>query len=392
MAQTLLAHVPHPAQTHELQETQLGFELGVDHARHGLPPAPAQMHAGNALYQGWRSGHARFGERAPAPSRYTRQWLQLRLDAWQRALAFEPMTVTPNHLRQIDVARCPVTREPLAQGTGQPDDAAVTRLCDSAGYAAGNLAVLSTRAQRAMAGRDWQDAMSMSARADGANDGLADGLDAAQWQRLAVLMSFVTPLPHTRAARLPLCVQPPNRLRLLNPAQGLQAMITHSLGEPGWCRDMQALAVRLPDAGLRHDFNLFVSALLPRLIGVACDHDRGALRQAREDAWCDTLVNRRWQRFVWQLDARQTQALLVQGVGMGLAGVHAQLHENGAATDGWALHTPGHTGTSQQLALEHRASISRPAERPTRRASDRASPRLVATQAAARTQAKTATT
>ena len=55
------------------------------------------------------------------------------------------------------------------------------------------------------------------------------------WSRLAVLMSFVTPLPHEQAARLPLLVLPPNRLRLLNPVQALQAVVTLSFTQPMPC-------------------------------------------------------------------------------------------------------------------------------------------------------------
>ncbi len=247
-----------------------------------------------------------------------------------------------------------------------------------------------------MVGRDWQQAMQMAAQAGTADDGRAAGLAAPEWKRLAVLMAFVTPMPHAQAASLPLCVLPPNRLRLLNPAQGLQALVTHRLGEPGWCRSMHALADRLPGAQLRHDFNQLVNALLPRSIGMAGDGERGALRRAREDAWGDALVNRRWQRLMLQLDVHQTKALLAHGVAMGLAGVHARLHDDDSATDGWALHPHGDAPRLQRAAIEPAPvprSTLRAVERPARRASDRPAPRLVAQRAAApASQAKTATT
>ena len=49
----------------------------------------------------------RFGARTLAPTPHVRRWLQLRLSAWRRGRAFEGMQVTPNYLRQIDVALLP---------------------------------------------------------------------------------------------------------------------------------------------------------------------------------------------------------------------------------------------------------------------------------------------
>ena len=44
--------------------------------------------------------------------------------------------------------------------------------------------------------------------------GQIDGLSAEHWARIAVLISFATPMAHARAANLPLLVLPPNRLRV----------------------------------------------------------------------------------------------------------------------------------------------------------------------------------
>ena len=131
MAQTLLAFDTHPA------DAQLGFELGWDHARHGLLLPPEQWLDGNPLQQGWRAGKACFGARTLGASRRVRLWLALRLHAWQRGRAFELADVTPHYLGQIEVAQCPITRRALVQA-----EASVDRVCDRAGYAAGNLAMM----------------------------------------------------------------------------------------------------------------------------------------------------------------------------------------------------------------------------------------------------------
>jgi hypothetical protein len=337
MAQTLLEFDHHPA------DPATGHAIGRDHAHHGLVPPPEQLHDGNPVRAGWQAGKAIFGARTLPASRHVRTWLNLRLHAWLRGRAFEPTQVTPNFLGQIEVALCPVTRQPLSNGAGLDSDASIDRVRDDAGYAAGNLAVISERANRAKASFDWQDALVLAQQAQA--DGRAHGLDAAEWSRLAVLMSFVTPLPHARAAAMPLLLMPPNRLRLLNPVQGLQALVTRGCGQPAWSQRMRGLAEQLGDGAARHDFNLFVSALLPRLIEAARAVDPAALRHAQEDAWHDSLVNRRWQRFALRFDEAGIDALLQRC--SRLDGVRTLLHERALATEGWALQSRGRASSGE---------------------------------------------
>jgi hypothetical protein len=330
MAQTLLAFESHPT------DPQTGFDIGWDHARHGLLPPPEQWLDGNPLHQGWRAGKACFGERTLGASRRVRLWLSLRLHAWLRGRAFELADVTPHYLGQIEVALCPVTRRELVQATSSVD-----RVCDRAGYAAGNLAMMSVVANRAKAALGWDEALQRAQQAKAADDGCADGLDEAAWSRLAVLMSFVTPLPHAQAASLPLRVLPPNRLRLLNPVQGLQALVTRELARPDGTRRLRELAALLPNDALRLDFHRFLSALLPRRIEAGQGADASMLRHALEDAWCDARVNRCWQRFALQLDGAAIEPMLQRYAAGALAGTRVLLHEQATATEGWALDRGG---------------------------------------------------
>jgi len=335
MAQTLLAFDTHPA------DPQLGFDIGWDHARHGLPPPPEQWLDGNPLHQGWRAGRACFGARTLGASRRVRLWLSLRLHAWQRGRAFELAEVTPHYLGQIEVALCPITRSTLVQA-----EMSVDRVCDRAGYAAGNLAMMSAMANRAKAALGWDEALQRARQADAAEGGCIDGLDAAAWSRLALLMSFVTPLPHAQAACLPLRVLPPNRLRLLNPVQGLQALVTRELARPDGTRRLRALAALLPGEALRLDFHRFLSALLPRRIEAGQGAGAWVLRHALEDAWCDARVNRCWQRFALQLDEAAIERLLQRCADGALAGTRVLLHERATATEGWALDSGGWAATA----------------------------------------------
>jgi len=351
MAQTLLAFDTHPA------DPQLGFDIGWDHARHGLVPPPEQWLDGNPLHQGWRAGKACFGERTLGASRRVRLWLSLRLHAWQRGRAFELAEVTPHYLGQIEVLLCPITRRALTQA-----EISVDRVCDRAGYAAGNLAMMSVQANHAKAALGWGEAWQ---RAQQAEAGCIDGLDAAAWLRLAVLMSFVTPLPHERAARLPLHVLPPNRLRLLNPVQGLQALVTREMARPDGTRRLRALAALLPGEALRLDFHRFLSALLPRRIEAGQGADARVLRHALEDAWSDARVNRCWQRFALQLDEAVIERLLQRCAAGALAGTRVLLHERATATEGWALDRGGWAATAGPAARRFpaRAAAVAPVDR-----------------------------
>lgn len=329
MAQTLLAFDSQPA------DLQTGFDIGWDHARHGLQ-APHSGRDSDAVHQGWCAGRACFGQRTLTASRRARLWLALRLHAWQHGRVFELAQVTPHYLGQLEVLRCPVTRRPLGAA-----EASVDRVCDAAGYAAGNLAMLSAQANRAKADLGWEDALRRAHQAASQADGCVHGLDAAAWMRVAVLISFVTPLAHEQAARLPLRVLPPNRLRLLNPVQGLQALVTRELARPDGPRRLRALSDLLPGEALRADFGRFVSALLPRCLEAGRDVDMDALRQALEDAWADARVNRCWQRFALQLDEPLVEQLLERCAAAGLAGMQMLLHERDTATEGWGLDTRG---------------------------------------------------
>ncbi|HNB44521.1 MAG TPA: hypothetical protein PLL72_10010 [Burkholderiaceae bacterium] len=328
-----------------------GFELGWDHARHGLTPPAEQLSAASAIRQGYEAGRASFGGRTRLATPMVQLWLQLRQQAWLRGLAFETLSVTPNYLGQLQTSHCPVTRCALAVGRqlpphGAPEDRVVARVCEDAGYAAGNLAVIGLAADLAKADLAWDDAWARAEtlRINARRHGIAqaDGLNANAWRRLAVLMSFVTPLAHHDAARLPLLVLPPNRLHLLNPIQGLQVLATQLLARSGWSQRLSRFLALLPSDALRGDFQRVFLALLPKVIAAGAPTDALRRRWALEDAWLDAEVLQLWQRFALQLDAERSQALLERATAEGLMGQRVLLHSDEQATDGWALETRGY--------------------------------------------------
>lgn len=313
-----------------------GFEIGWDHAHHGLVPMAEWLLDGSPVRQGWLAGKAVFGRRTLGASRHVRLWLQLRGQAWRGGIAFETLQVTPHYLSQIETGTCPVTREALGGASDTATAPVVERLNGEAGFAAGHLAVISRAASAARAGCSAAEALAIARRLELGDAQEFRGLDPQAWRRLATLLSFVTPLAHAEAAALPLRVLAPNRVRVLNAAQGLQTLVTHTLARAGWSTRLRALADLLP-ADLRQDFFLFVGAIAPRVMEWPQAAPAAELRASMEDLWGDARVQRRWQALVLALGAERTEALVARAADAGLAGQRALVHEPQAATEGWAL-------------------------------------------------------
>jgi hypothetical protein len=339
----------------------VGFELGWDYAHCGVVPPAAHLDPLSPVRQGWEAGRQTFGQRTLASNRFVRKWLQLRLNAWLRGRAFEATQVNPAFLRQIDVAVCPITRELLTHGTGELSDASVDRVFNGAAYAGGNLAVMSTRANRAKGDYGTDDAMRLARQVELGRLGKIDGLSAEQWARIAVLTSFVTPLPHARAATLPLIVLPPNRLRVLNPVQSLQVMLSLQFTRGGHARRCAALASLMPSADARQAFNSFMLTLLARRLAAGKAASDGDERRMVEDMWLDPLVQRRWQRLALRLTEADCRRIGRVAAERGLASSGIRWLGTEAATAGWALESAGYASDDVGRTLRTTAGVSSPA-------------------------------
>ena len=324
--------------THE----HIGFELGWDYAHHRLvPPAPYAQEP-SPLRNGLLAGQAAFGSRTLEPTRAVRKWLQLRLHAWLRGRSVELFQVTPHYLQQLEVSHCPITRIALSSATLESSDASVDRVRNDAGYAAGNLAVMSTKANHAKAGYGFRDALQFVKQIEAGQLGGIDGLTAAQWARVAVLCSFVEPLPHAEASALPLLVLPPNRLRLFNPVQALQAFISRQLLTPGWSHRVSRIEAMLPGKPAQRAFQTFFHALLPRVLETGRGSNEQHLRWAVEDAWRNPLVLKRWAAFARLLTPAQCQAVVAKASARRLGTLRVETVSDAQATDGWNLESRGY--------------------------------------------------
>ena len=365
-----------------------GYAIGWDHAHHRVTPPLCHLDDHSPVRQGWAAGRARFGARTLRPTAAARQWLALRLQAWQHGQAFEDVQVNPAFLARIDTERCPVRRVPLLLRSGTADDATVVRLNAQAAYAAGNLAVVSAPVAAALASNDWTQAQAIADRlaetgrgASGPSTGAAAGvgadtgagtgtgeamqvagLDAAAWQRVAVLASFTTPLPHAQAALLALRVLPPNRVRVINPVQALQVVLTQQFSAAGYARRLLGLAALKPTNETRQAFQIFMHTMLARRLGVGPTLTPQALRHALEDTWADPLVNRRWQRLALRLDAAGCEQLLQRAARRHLVVGGSRWVSAETATEGWALglaaaRLPGGAGPAAATATATDAAI-----------------------------------
>jgi hypothetical protein len=315
-----------------------GFQLGWEHARHGVLPPAEHLLPLSPVRQGWEAGRVAFAGRTREADVAVRQWLQLKLRAWLAGTGFEGVQVTPAFLRRIATVACPVTRERFAGADDGSDRIGTVspmpmRLWREAGCAAGNLALLSPRAARALARSDAQAAMQ---QADAmAADDVHAGLRGREWARLAALLSLPTPLPHAVVASRPLVLLPPPRVRLLNPVHGLQVLI--SLREPGAGQGRRdaLLAALMPHAEGRYALADLHTAMLVRRRAPAQRNDAQAQREAIEDLWTDGLVQRRWQRLVSRLSADDCESITRLALARGAAGERLQWLPAANATEGW---------------------------------------------------------
>jgi len=291
-----------------------GFELGWDHARHGLVPPTDLLAPESPVCQGWMAGRAASGRRTLPASSALRRWLALRVQAWREGGCIDPARLTSQHLARLAVAHCPVLRQPLGGAGTDPLAAEVLRLDAARGWEAGNLVMLSRRAAAALRSSALDAAQRHAVRlTHAAPDACHQGLQAAAWRRVATLHALAASgpaLPWHEAAGVALAVLPPPGVVAQHTLLQLQCAVTQWFAQAGWAQRARQLGARLPAGPLRTDWHLFVGALATRWLEAGAPADPLARRQALEDAWQHPRVQRRWQQLALQLDPATCGTLL----------------------------------------------------------------------------------
>lgn len=180
------------------EKDAIGFDIGWDMFVHGIPIPPE---SGMAV----RSGYAEAQSRAhrKAADRYTRKWIRMRFNAHLRSRVVDE-NVTPEYLMRIDVPICPVTNTLLTHGSGKDSDWSIDRLNNHGGYCVGNLAVMSTRANKAKGAKTLEDIILLAYSEEVMDTG---ELNRYEWARMAVLM-YGASIAENQTFIIPLVVQP----------------------------------------------------------------------------------------------------------------------------------------------------------------------------------------
>lgn len=151
------------------------FELGRLSAAARLRLDPSGPEAYRTSFAAYR------GPKSPRPY-FERKWLSLRLSAVKRGMVVDA-SVTPAFLQGICVSECPVTREPVDVDGPTEQRPTLDRLVNEVGYRAGNICMLSRRANHAKAEFSFEEVLQIAVKAEPFR-----GLDAKEWARLASLM------------------------------------------------------------------------------------------------------------------------------------------------------------------------------------------------------------
>jgi len=337
------------AQSAEGFDTE-GFRIGWEHARHLTTPPADHLHASHPVRQGWEAGRAAFAGRTLPSSRAARLWLELRLQAWLRGRPFDELLVTPRYVARIDVDLCPVTRVALSHspvGGGSAADAVLMPLNERAAGAAGNLAVVSRQVAQARGVLSLEEVTQVVQRLSAGEAEAVAGLDLHAWRRLHSLISLATPQAHAQAASQALHLLPPPRVRLLNPVQALQTLLTLVFTGPGYARQLTDLGALMPHAQARRAYFLFMNAMLARRLSARGAAPCAQVRTALEQAWSHPLVQQRWQALALVLTPAQAEQLVRRVVQRGQQGASTpqggrwRWLDAAVATEGWGLEEIG---------------------------------------------------
>ena len=184
-----------------------GFDLGWDIARVGYGLS-ADTKIGACVANGITAGRMHFGAVKPVHCRYERKLIQIRIGAHRRTIPFATESVDVDFLKSIDVEYCPITRIRLTHSSGQDTDWSVDRLHNNVGYVAGNLAIMSSAANKE---KDTLDFAGLARRAINHTLRPRDGfpLQADAWQRLWTLVSYSLAVPDAEVHAWPLVICPP---------------------------------------------------------------------------------------------------------------------------------------------------------------------------------------
>jgi hypothetical protein len=191
----------------------------------GVACAAARMRLDERGPDLYRQAHAAYVGPKSFPAYFVRKWLSLRLSAVKRGMLVDS-AVTPTFLERVTEGRCPVTLEQFSTRGRSVANPSVDRLVNEVTYLAGNICVLSLRANRAKGERTFEEVAQLAQA-----DGPTAGLERVEWMRLASLMygawsrAYQREDPHL----LPLAAVPGPGM-FMSTSQVIQLLLTRHCG------------------------------------------------------------------------------------------------------------------------------------------------------------------
>ena len=270
------------------------ISIGRESAAAGLrmdKKAPAAYRDGFLAYQGPKTSLTYFEGKL----------LSLRLSAVRRGMQVDK-TVTAQLLERITDGRCPVTLERFRWGGGpSPRNPSVDRLVNEVSYRAGNICMLSQRANRAKAELSFEQVAQLAQ----AGETHAE-LSAVEWMRLASLMygAWAQAYRESDPYLLPLAAIPGSGM-FMSTSQVVQLLLTRHLGSG---ESSNVATQRWLEMTRQAECAEDMFLMLRDLLAAALAKERYA-----GDAWLhgavfDAFVN--WYRLCKHVVATEVEALL----------------------------------------------------------------------------------
>lgn len=179
------------------QVSEMAYNLGWDMAHYGIRPREYWQAINEPLMMGWTDGDVHFGTRTLPVDAFSKKWLRLRGSALNRGKICHE-SVTADYLRKIAPRWCPILRTELRYDGAILDPVnesdliwSVDRIDNDGAYIAGNLAVMSEKANRAKGNLVFAGLYAMQQQALAQSDSRIDGLSANEWGRLSDLGSMI---------------------------------------------------------------------------------------------------------------------------------------------------------------------------------------------------------
>jgi hypothetical protein len=203
--------LPRDAIMQNEEKEKIGYLIGQDWSFYHQP---LPIEADAAIYRGYENNTAH-PPRNFDIDRFAKKWLQLRHHAYLRKRTVSD-DVTIDLIKALDLSFCQITEVDLTHGFQIDSDWSVERLCNHAGYAWGNLSIISKRANEARGSMSYKEICDASE-----SKRMVNGLTPIEWERYRCL----TRGPNFWAGEVsgiePICM-PMSNLIFLSPSQLLQ--------------------------------------------------------------------------------------------------------------------------------------------------------------------------